>query len=154
MDIPPAILAARTLSNLVLAGPRPTDAELACALDQLAAAYHHIPDAQPSPSLQEPPEKDHAARYRMIGQRFPDYGYYAVANPAVALDEKPLVGDAVDDLADIVDDLEEASWRFDHLGQDDAHWYLRLHYFHWGRHLRELSLYLHVRQFWSDDTQG
>jgi len=38
-------------------------------------------------------------------------------------------------------------WRFDHLGADDAHCYLRLLHFHWGRHLRELSLYLHTRRF-------
>jgi hypothetical protein len=38
-------------------------------------------------------------------------------------------------------------WRSANLGVDDAHWCYRLHYFHWGRHMRELALYLHARQF-------
>ena len=45
-------------------------------------------------------------------------------------------------------DLRAILWRFDHLEQDDAHWWLRFMYrAHWGRHLRDLSVYLHVKQF-------
>lgn len=56
-----------------------------------------------------------------------------------------MVGDAIDDLADLTLDMREVVWLADHVGVDDAHWSYRLHFFHWGRHARELSLYLHAR---------
>jgi hypothetical protein len=86
--------------------------------------------------------------YTEVGARFPNLGYYASADPATVLDEKATVGDAIDDLIDIVRELREVSWRYDALGADDAHWHFRLMFeSHWGRHLRDLSLYLYVKQF-------
>lgn len=58
-----------------------------------------------------------------------------------------MMSDALDDLRDITLDLREVIWRAERLGLDDAHWYFHLHFFHWGRHMRELALYLHARQF-------
>jgi hypothetical protein len=58
-----------------------------------------------------------------------------------------MMGDAIDDLADLTLDMREVVWLAEHVGLDDAHWSFRLHYFHWGRHARELALYLHSRQF-------
>ncbi|HET6941361.1 MAG TPA: hypothetical protein VFH89_04275 [Sphingomicrobium sp.] len=58
-----------------------------------------------------------------------------------------MVGDAVDDLTDITQDMRAVVWFADNVGRDDAHWAFRLFFFHWGRHARELSLYLHARRF-------
>ena len=57
-----------------------------------------------------------------------------------------LVGDAIDDILDITNDLKEILWRFDRFGADDAHWYFRMLYqIHWGEHLRGLAGYLYWR---------
>lgn len=147
-DLSPAIEAARDLVALILEGPPPHDSTLARALDRLAAAYHDVPDAAPSEGDTEPPEADSAALTKRLGERFPDYGFYPVADPLGASDAPLMLGDAIDDLLDLVLDLGAAVWLADHVGLDHAHWYLRLLHFHWGRHLRELALYLHARRFW------
>jgi hypothetical protein len=54
-------------------------------------------------------------------------------------------GDPIDDLADIVGDLSHVIWRYENVGPDEALWYFHFHFqAHGGRHLRELSLYLHA----------
>lgn len=146
----PIIAVTWRLLDLILQDEPPSDAVLAQALDELALAYHDTPEGEPAPSNQDPPARNQAALRAIIEVRFPDYGYYAVMLDPLDLDlsgSKAGIGDAIDDLLDIASDLAEAVWRFDHLGADDAHWYLHLLHFHWGRHMRELSLYLHARRF-------
>lgn len=125
----------------------PSDATLAAALDRLLAAYHDAPDANPSYSELEAPRENGTLLYKALAERFPDYGLYPVADPAGELGEAVMVGDAIDDLADITLDIREVIWLADNVGPDDAYWSFRLHFFHWGRHARELSLYLHARQW-------
>jgi hypothetical protein len=130
----------------VTEGEPPSNEQLARSIDELAVAYHDCPQGTPADAELEPP--DFLPQYSEIGARFPDFGYYASADPATVLDEKPAVGDAIDDLIDIVRELREACWRYDLLGADDAHWHFRFSFeIHWGRHLRDLSLYLHAKQF-------
>jgi len=144
----PIIQTAWRLLDLILQEEPPTDAALAQALDELALAYHEVPEGWAASSNMEPPKRDNAAVRAIISARFPDYGYYVCAIDQLDLSQDKVgIGDAIDDLVDVAGDLAEAVWRFDHLGADDAHWYLRLLHFHWGRHLRELSLYLHARRF-------
>ena len=60
-----------------------------------------------------------------------------------------MVGDAVDDITDIVGDLSEALWRYTAVGPDDAHWYFRFSYeTHWGRYLHDLRSYIYAKQFY------
>jgi hypothetical protein len=143
----PIIQTAWRLLDLILQEEPPGDAALAEALDELALAYHEVPEGRAATGIEEPPTRDGAALREHIVARFPAYGFYAVADPLDLSSGKPRTGDAIDDLVDIAGDMAEAVWRFDHLGADDAHCYLRLLHFHWGRHLRELSLYLHARRF-------
>ena len=58
-----------------------------------------------------------------------------------------MIGDAIDDLADISNDLAEALRRWDHLGPDDAHWHFHQMFFHWGWHMRELQSFLNAHLF-------
>lgn len=58
-----------------------------------------------------------------------------------------MVADAIDDLADLTLDMREVLWFADHFSLNDAHFAFRLHFFHWGQHARELSLYLCGRLF-------
>ena len=148
MNISPAIAAAREFLAVVWDGPPPTDAVLAAALDRLVVTYHVTPDTAPSDSDLEAPRQDGATLHKELSARFPDYGFYPVADPAGSPGaEPPMVGDAIDDLADLTLDMREAVWLADHVSLDEAHWSFRLLFFHWGRHARELSLYLHARQW-------
>ncbi len=143
----PIIQTAWRMLDLILQDEPPTDAALALALDELALAFHEVPEGRAATGIKEPPRRDGAGLRAIIAARFPAYGYYAVVDPLDSATGTVRTADAIDDLVDIAGDLAEAVWRFDHLGADDAHHYLRLLYFHWGRHLRELSLYLHARRF-------
>lgn len=145
MEPSPAIAAARQFLALLWNGEPPTDETLLAALDRLVAAYHETPDAAPSEADMEAPRQDGASLYREVAQRFPDYGLYPVANPVAAPEDAAMMGDAIDDLSDLTLDMREVLWLADHIGLDDAHWSFRLCFFHWGRHARELSLYLHSR---------
>ncbi|HUE79504.1 MAG TPA: DUF5063 domain-containing protein [Sphingomicrobium sp.] len=155
MEDTPTIAAVRGFLALLNDGAAPSGRELARALDQLAMAYHEAPDGDPAEEDRESPThgfENYKERYAKLGKRFPDYGYYAVADPMKPITQESLVGDAIDDLADIAGDLEEVVWRFENLGADDAHWHFRfLFEIHWGMHLRELSLYLHANWLRASD---
>lgn len=142
----PTIAVARRFSRLVLEGDPPPDATLARALDELALAYHDCPEGDPADEDGAPPVENYHERFNRLALRFQLYGHYPVADPLGAADQACMLGNAIDDLADITGDLDEVIWRFEHLGADDAHWHFRFLYeIHWGQHLRELSTYLYAR---------
>lgn len=152
MDDTATIATARGFLKLLNRDAAPSGLELLRALDELAMAYHHSPEGDPSESEGAPPKNDYQERYADLGRRFPEYGYYAVSDPSQPTNEAGMVGDAIDDLADISADLEEVIWRFENLGPEDAHWHFRfLFEVHWGMHLRELSLYLHATTLRASD---
>jgi len=147
MEDTPTIAAIRRFLLLLEAGAPPSNAELARALDELAMAYHEAPDGSPADDDRDPPgDDDIRTRRDRLGERFPDYGYYSFMDPLAPFDQDGLVGDAIDDLDEIAHELEDVIWRFENIGPDDAHWQFKFGYgAHWGRHLRELSLYLHAK---------
>lgn len=119
-------------------------AALASALDRLAHAMAAVADA-PAEEDREPPHIAQSAVLGRVRANFPELGSYPWADPLGNLDFPELVSDAADDAADIAQDLAESLWRFDHLGEADAHWHLTLHFrVHWGRHLFNLRSYLHA----------
>ena len=147
MSVPSSIATIGHFVQSITDGEPPTMEALACSLDALALAYHYLPKGEPAGEA-DPPKVDYPALCRSLKARFPDLGCYSSADHCEDLESEPLVGDAIDDLADIVRDLNQILWRFDRFGADDAHWYLRFMFrAHWGRHLRHLSLYLHAKQF-------
>jgi hypothetical protein len=139
--------AARQFLTVVWEGETPSDEGLLATLDRLVEAYHGTPKVGPADADLEAPRSGGPALYQKVAARFPDYGHYPVSDPTASIDDEPMMGDAIDDLADLTLDMREVVWRAENLGADDAHWYFRLLYFHWGRHARELALYLHSRQF-------
>lgn len=143
----PALDAARHFLTVVWDGERPSDEALVAALDRLVAAYHVTPDGEVSDFDDDAPREEGAALYEQLAERFPDYGMYPVADPSKPLENAMMMGDAIDDLADLTLDMREVIWSAENLGVDDAHWSFRLHFFHWGQHARELSLYLCSRLF-------
>src|SRR3954470_1289557 len=147
MDRSPAIEAASQFLSTVWDGEAPSGEMLLAALDRLLAAYHATPDALASETDLEAPRSDDGELRQKLAARFPDYGYYQVSDPAGSLEDAVMIGDAIDDLLDLTLDMREVAWLAEQVGPDDAHWSFRLNYFHWGRHARELGLYLHARQF-------
>lgn len=145
----PTIAAARRFLAFLKEDGTPSDEYVAKSLDELAMAYHEAPEGDPSDEDIDPPDRGHEhykKRYAELGAKFPDYGYYSVADWTEPLSKESVIGDAIDDLADIEGDLDKVIWRAENLGLDDAHWHFRfLYQIHWGRHLRELSLYLYGR---------
>ena len=138
---------AREFLAVVWQGDAPDDATLLRALDRLLSRSHEVPFANCADADDEPPAVDGPALFQEIASRFPNFGMYPVADPLASMDDDKLLAGAVDDIADITRDLREVIWRDETFGPDDAAWYFRLMYFHWARHARELSLYLHARQF-------
>jgi hypothetical protein len=121
---------------------------LARTLDQLSLAYHET-SAVVVEDDNEPPALTSYDELRALAVRaFPDFGFYAVARPHEVPSSEALLGDAIDDLADIARDLIEVEWRWLNNGEADATWQFRWGYqFHWGRHLHDLRGYVHACQF-------
>jgi hypothetical protein len=115
---------------------------LARALDGLAHAYHDLRDGAAADGTAEPPKR--ASYADTLRKRYPELGIYPWVDPRATYDATQLMGDALDDVADIAADMAEAAWRWDHLGEADAAWYLHLMHGHWGRHLLNLRSYLHA----------
>lgn len=147
MNSSPAIQAAQQFLTVVWAGDEPDDETLLAALDGLVAAYHVTPLGDVSAVDVDAPRQKGASLYAEVAARFPAYGAYPVADPTKSLDDALMMADAIDDLADLTLDMREVVWFAEHVGLNDAHFAFRLHFFHWGQHARELSLYLCGRLF-------
>lgn len=122
------------------------EAQLAVLCDLLGLAAHSGRErAEPGDVIGIPAADPDRTRAR-VAARFPRYGWYnTAARTSVDIGAGELVvGDAVDDIADIADELAAVAWRLENTGEPDALW----HFFdgydhHWGAHLRRLQLYLY-----------
>ena len=95
------------------------------------------------------PEKDYGQLRETISNKFPELGFYCTADGEPKTIEKAevLLGDAIDDLTDIVGDLKEVQWYFKNTSANNALWHLKQNFMsHWGLHARELQLHLH--KYW------
>jgi hypothetical protein len=127
--------------------PEERMARLRGALDSLAMAVRDITNEFDEKDYPDDPREDYQTTYKVVGQRFPTLGYYNVPLSITReIGESRMgVGDAVDDIVDILFDLKGVLWRLDNTSVDDALWHLNQDYqSHWGQHLRGLQLYLHV----------
>jgi hypothetical protein len=119
---------------------------LAEVLDRLAMAYHQTPDVESEAQVRVPDgaTSSYQELRAEIGPQFPDLGLYATIEPGDPDKLDGMVGDAIDDLADIAGDLQEVIWRAENVGTDDAAWHFRFGYLsHWGQHLMELRGHVH-----------
>lgn len=91
------------------------------------------------------PESDTSAIQKLAGFRFPNWGYYNLPDDVTEniASTKIIVGDAIDDILDIVCDLKEVMWLYENEGEQKALFLLRESYdIHWQQHLRDLQFYL------------
>ncbi len=121
MEKSATVEAARQFLSVVWDGEPPTDEALLFALDRLVGAFHHTPDVGPSDTELEAPRAAGPALYKEVAGRFPDYGLYPVSDPTASIEDAAMMGDAIDDLADLTLDMREVAWLADHIGLHDAH---------------------------------
>ena len=121
------------------------EAKLKLLLDKLALAQHFAAYKFDETDYADDAGKDYGEMRRLVTARFPNYGMYNVAeNVTKGIGEgKAIVGDAIDDIADIAGDLFETKWRWEKNSPDAALWHFKFSFeTHWALHLRELQLYL------------
>jgi hypothetical protein len=142
MEPSPTIVAAAQFLSTVWEGDPPSDQTLLQALDRLVVAYHEAPKGDVTDPDIDAPQQDGASLYKQVAARFPNYGRYPVADPTKSLEDALMTADAIDDLADLTNDMREVIWFAEHISIDAAHFEFRLHHFHWGQHARKLSIFL------------
>lgn len=143
----PAIDSARNFLAVVWDGSAPNEATLSAALDRLLASYHDAPETSATASKEHAPRQDYSDLYRQTAIRFPEYGKYPIADPTAPFENALMMGDAIDDLVDLTLDMREVVWLHENIGYDEAMFFFRLLFSHWGLHARGLLGYLHARQF-------
>ncbi len=124
-------------------------------LDNLVATVHVVEFTYDRTENPEAPTLDYQQLYATIGKRFPDLGYYNIADPiAQRIGEgQVVVGDGIDDIVDIFKELSEVLWLWENTSANDALWHLTWSFrVHWGMHLRSLQLYLHAVDLHDDAT--
>jgi hypothetical protein len=140
--LPKNLTAARRFVDFATVGEVPSLGMLARCVDELALSYHDTPAGEPDENDDTPPAEIDAT-YAEIGSRFTAFGYYSTVF-GIGVSEEALIGDAIDDILDVTNDLKEVLWRYERFGVDDANWYFRMLYqIHWGEHLRGLANYLY-----------
>lgn len=141
-----AVIASKDFLEEVWTGEPPTISRLIELLDRLLVSYHDTASADAPYYELDPPEKDWKAVYDQAGKRFGDLGFYPITDPSEEGVGTLMMGDAIDDIADITSDLRQTVWYADNHSNEYAEAYFRKLYFHWGQHARELLLLLHMKQ--------
>jgi hypothetical protein len=94
----------------------------------------------------EPPKADYRQIYKSVGRRYATLGYYWIALHPIMKDGNEgelAVGDAIDDLADILTALREVQWFAKHTDRINALAAMRFRYeSHLWMHVHSLRQYL------------
>lgn len=146
-DIRRAIEAYVEVVESIALTPEERLARLPGALDSLSMVVRDVTYDFDERDYPDDPQEDYQSTYRIVARHFPTLGYYNVPLSITREigESKIGVGDAIDDIVDILLDLKGVLWRFQSTSADDALWDLKWSFeSHLGSHLRELQLYLHV----------
>jgi hypothetical protein len=141
-----AVIASKKFLDEVWTGEPPTIPRLIELLDRLLVSYHDTAEVKAPYYELDPPERDWKAVYDQAGKRFRDFGLYPITDPSDEGAGTLMMGDAIDDIADITSDLRQTVWYAENHSNEYAEAYFREFYFHWGQHARELLLLLHRKQ--------
>lgn len=136
------------LARSAAMSPEERQHALIAILDRVELACLALPGVEPDEGVGESPNT-HNERYAALSSAFPELGYYYNVR-AVPPDppEEPTVGDAADDLADILRDLDGALWVEQQEGWRNAIWVAKFGYeHHFGSHLVDLRAYLYRLRF-------
>lgn len=122
-------------------------ARLAPALDRLSLAYHESSTSEGNLGDSEPPGRDYQATRERIAKLFPTLGYYPLAK-GDGDNAELVMGDAIDDLADIYSEILDVAWMLENSGLAEGTSLFRFGFaHHWGRHLCDLRSAIHYELF-------
>ncbi len=95
-------------------------------------------------SYPDSPDVDYNVIRETVAVNFPDFGYYHTLSSLNPHEEPELhMGDAIDDLTDIICDLLCTRWRYESNGEMDALWFLEFKFiFHFEQHIIDLLHYI------------
>jgi len=97
-----------------------------------------------------PPRREPSELRGSLSKRFPMLGFYHIPE-AVTTDFSQtgvMLGDAIDDILDITNELSDVLWLLDKARPMEACWDFGFGYdHHWRYHLRSLLWYLEMRRF-------
>ena len=91
-----------------------------------------------------------------VKSNFKDYGLYKTVLDINDIDNlgDAGIGDAIDDLTDIIRDLLEVKWRIEHNSLADGLWFFELIFHgHTQQHILDLLNYMKQKDGWQYDTQ-
>lgn len=114
-------------------------------LDRLAIAQSYVSFTFDETDHPDAADQSYDDLRAIASKRFPNYGYYNVAESITTNigESETMVGDAIDDLADIARDLYDVEWYWSNTSEADALFHFENDFkYHWRRHLRGLQLYL------------
>jgi hypothetical protein len=121
------------------------EAKLKLLLDKLALAQHFAAYKFDEKDHADAPRKAHEDLRKLVTAQFPNYGHYNVSGDVTINvgEGRAIIGDAIDDIADIAGELFEAKWCWENNSVDDGLWHFKNEFeTHWAQHLRELQIYL------------
>lgn len=122
-------------------------------LEELSLLRHAI---DPSVALEitpgglDAPRPDQVELRKRIAVRFPMLGLYNIPQTVTGeqMQSGMMMGDAIDDLLDITNEMLATQWHLQQAGPDDALWEFAFGYdHHWRHHMRCLLWYLEMRRF-------
>lgn len=125
------------------------EVKLTRVLDELALAVHFADYTFDDSKFPDAVVRDYQEIRDIVSKNFPDVGYYNAALEIAheIAESENSVGDATDDICDIAGDLEEVLWCWENTSVDDALWHFKFSFdSHWGKHLRDLQLYLYEKR--------
>jgi len=137
-----------TLISLVEAPDKNDDVieTLIHSLDKLTFQVHEAEFAFDENEYDDAPEINYGELRTVVEKKFPKLGYYHTSDfeePTEKNGEVSL-GDAIDDIVDIVADLKDVKWYFENTSKNNAIWHFVTGFrSHWGGHVRELQTYLY-----------
>ena len=120
--------------------------QLSLHLDQIVAAISGLPEDLEPDDIYAPDGRPFRERYESLKNSYPSLGFYRVLDSVDVTMEEPvlIVGDSLDDLADIVSDFETTLWYFDNSPGQNALWHLQFQFKHHTEyHIRNLQYYLY-----------
>lgn len=115
------------------------------ALVDLQALYVNLEPSFDERLYEEIERLDYGLVYAHVKVNFPEFHDYNQLEQVLDPNKKPeiLLGDAIDDLSDLIIDLSEVAWRLQNTSLDDALWYFNtLMRMHSEQHLLNLLVYL------------
>ena len=114
-------------------------------LVDLYSVYLNLNPVHEETDDHESPHFDYHEIRKKVESNFPDFGLYSkvLDMHKIVQSPEPAIGDAVDDLTDIIKDLLAVKWRFENTSETDALWHFEfLMRNHSEQHLIDLLKYL------------